>query len=451
MATMDEQRQRERYRRFPIKLSYSALILVLGPSDAWNESAAIGLLTYLAVYIFFKLVTAELASKSNNWVMKSYRFSPLFLFIGGILPVTINFGDPNYDIISRNMLYTIVVPALFGAYEGAYWTGYHEIRNFLKNPNQSDSQSIAHFQQMEVICTVAGALIAACLKSLESTPEELPGAIAAILALCAFSIRWDRNIMQPRNIIGTTTRVELIQSVKHISGPYAVVQFVVVNAMRFVALQVGVLYLGLLVALAEASGYAISRFSKAWKELQKRVMVLENRVDQLSPYPTPLKESSLPMPIEHSLWMNGYVAVFIGIAVMILGNFIGTAVFVVGWFIAQGSIRGVMRPEEIALAEKIFKKDGWGEVKKRGYPLEKGIFRNKGLRERLKFRSHFKFAAIFITASMICEKYDYLELDYYLIYPWLSFGLWLSWTHQGDARTKPEVYFADSKNQQEEE
>lgn len=77
MATMDEQRQRERYRRFPIKLSYSALILVLGPSDAWNEAAAIGLLTYLAVYIFFKLVTAELASKSNNWVMKSYRFSPL--------------------------------------------------------------------------------------------------------------------------------------------------------------------------------------------------------------------------------------------------------------------------------------------------------------------------------------------------------------------------------------
>ena len=450
MATMDEQRQRERYRRFPIKLSYSALILVLGPSDAWNEAAAIGLLTYLAVYIFFKLVTAELASKSNNWVMKSYRFSPLFLFIGGILPIAINFGDPNYDIISRNMLYTIVVPALFGAYEGAYWTGYHEIRNFLKNPEQSDSQSIAQFTQMEVICTVAGALIAACLKSLESTPEELPGAIAAILALCAFSIRWDRSIMLPRNIIGTTTRVELIQSVKHISGPYAVVQFVVVNAMRFVALQVGVLYLGLLVALAEASGYAISRFSKAWKELQKRVMVLENRVDQLSPYPTPLKESRPPMPIEHSLWMNGYVAVFIGIAVMILGNFIGTAVFVVGWFIAQGSIRGVMRNEEIALAEKIFKKDSWGDVKEKGYPLQKGIFRNKGLRERMKFRSHGKFAAIFITGALIFEMYNLLNIDY-LIITWLSVGWWLSWTHQRDARTKPEVYFADSKNQQEEE
>ncbi len=58
------------------------------------------------------------------------------------------------------------------------------------------------------------------------------------------------------------------------------------------------------------------------------------------------------MPVEHSLWMNGYVAVLIGIAVMILGNFIGTAVFVVGWFIAQGSIRGVMRPEEIASGRK---------------------------------------------------------------------------------------------------
>jgi len=451
MATMVEQRQRERYRRFPIKLSYSALILVLGPSDAWNEAAAIGLLTYLAVYIFFKLVTAELASKSNNWVMKSYRFSPLFLFIGGILPVAINFGDPNYDIINRNMLYTIVVPALFGAYEGAYWTGYHEIRDFLKNSDESDDQSIAQFQQVEVVCTVVGALIAAWLKTLESTPEELPGAIAAILALCAFSIRWDRSIMLPRNIIGTTTRVELIQSVQHISGSYAVVQFVVVNAMRFVALQVGVLYLGLLVALAEASGYAISQFSKAWQKLQKRVRVLENKVDQLFPNPSLIRGTSPPMPIGHSLWVNGYVAVLIGIAVMILGNQIHMAVFVVGWFIAQGSIRGVMRPEEITLAKNIFKKDSWEDVVEKGYPLQKGIFRHKGLRERLKFRSHFKFASIFITAAIICEMYNYLDMDYYLIYPWLLVGLRLSWTHQRDARTKPEVYFADSKNQQEEE
>ena len=445
MATMDEQRQRERYRRFPIKLSYSALILVLGPSDAWNEAAAIGLLTYLAVYIFFKLVTAELASKSNNWVMKSYRFSPLFLFIGGILPVTINFGDPNYDIISRNMLYTIVVPALFGAYEGAYWTGYHEIRNFLKNPNQSDRQSIAHFQQMEVFCSVAGALIAAGLKNSEST-EGMTGAIAALLALCALIIPWNQSAMQSKKIVGTTTKPNLIQSVKKISGPFAIVQFVVVNAMRFFALPAGVLYLGLLVALAEASGYAISLFSKAWEKLQKRVTVLENRKDESLPNPIPMFDSSPKMPIAHSLWINGYVAVFIGIAVMILGNFIGMAVFVVGWFIAQGSIRGVMRPEEITLAENIFKRDEW-VVKEKGYPVEKGIYRHKGIRERMKFHSHGKFAVIFIIVPIICEMYNFLDIDV-LITVWLFLGLVCSWKQQNDARSKPKAYFADQRYRQ---
>jgi len=443
----DEQQQRERYRRFPIKLSYSALILVLGPSDAWNEAAAIGLLTYLAVYIFFKLVTAELASKSNNWVMKSYRFSPLFLFIGGILPIAINFGDPNYDIISRNMLYTIVVPALFGAYEGAYWTGYHEIRKMLLKTNQSHSQSIAIFQQMEVFCAVAGALIAAGLKNSEST-EGMTGAIAAILALCALIIPWNQSTMQSKKIVGTTTKSNLIQSVKNISEPFAVVQFVVVNAMRFAALQVGVLYLGLLVALAEASGYAISQFSKAWVRLQGRVKDLEKKVNQLLAGSKPLRDSNPQMPVEHSLWMNGYVAVLIGIAVMILGNFIGMAVFVVGWFIAQGSIRGVMRPEEITLAENIFKRDDW--IDEEAYPVDKGIFRHKGIRERIKFRSHGKFAAIFITGALIFEMYDLLNMNY-LIITWLLVGCWFSWTHQRDARTKPDVYFADSKKQQEEE
>jgi len=431
MTMNNKQQVWERRRRLPIKLSFSALILVLGPSDAWGEAGAIGLLIYLAVYIFSKAITAELASTSKNWVMNSYRFSPLLLFLGGIFPILIKLGDSNFGILNEFIIFTTIVPILFGAYEGAYWVGYHDFRNQLKEHNQSDEKSIDLFHQMEVICTVAGALIAAWLKSLETAPDFFAGTIAASLALVAFFIPWNKAVMIPGENFGSKSTLHSIKNGKKISQPFAVVQFVVQNAMRFAALQIGVLYLGLLVALAETSGYVISRVSTSWHDLHKRVSELETNISELTGQSRDLDSSVSTRSMNDKLWTYGYLASGIGIFVMILGNNIGMPVFVVGWFIAQSSIRGIMRPIEISLASEHLKD-------------EKGR-KSYGIRERLKFRGHVKFAMFFTPLLIFSEVNNLLKPDYIII-AWLSLGMVICAKIYTDISNNPSVYFAKNRS-----
>jgi hypothetical protein len=165
----------------------------------------------------------------------------------------------------------VFVAALLGSYEGAYWTGYFDL------PKKKEENG--EVQWMPMGCP---------------RPNQ-----------------------------------EQIGKAKLLSQPFAISQFVVVNAMRFGALQRGVVWLGAFVVISEVVAYVVSIAYKRWKK----------------------KETDQERKTEEELWRGGQGLFFLSFFIMILGLYFDYfLLFTIGWLVGQGVQKGVLRPLEMKFA-----------------------------------------------------------------------------------------------------
>jgi hypothetical protein len=359
------QKEREFWRRFPIKLSTAALISVIGPASAWNVGGYNGLLIYIGVYILSKLLSAQFASLSPSKAISTYRYSPLLLVAGGVIP----FASELLRLHQNQYVFVLLVPFLLGSYEGAYWTGYHDIRRVFKSKDENENHSVMKFTRIEVFCTAIGALVAARLKLIESDSMfSDPGVIAGLIAFSAFAIPWNKQIFDTEQVnFGKDSDKDSITKGKLISQPFAVMQFVATNGMRFAALQKSVMWLGILVAIAEAAGHIVSEIYEAWPNIK------QNSAKKLV------------------LWNSGNYITLCGFIGMIFGVYVDNFwYFIAGWFFAQGALRGILRRVEIQFADSALTSETNSTL-----DIELQI----GLRERLKFKAHTVIVLLLIIPS----------------------------------------------------
>ena len=185
----------ENIRRMILKISTAIMISVVGPASAWNVNQEKGLMAYILVYIVAKFLASLVASRNAKIAIFSYKFAPFLLAISGCVPV----------ILNHELVFLLVLPTLLGTYEGAYWAVYFDYKAWKK----------------------------------ESIVDEASG---------LHTNKSPIGVNQPS--------LENTIKAKGISVPFAACQFVVLNSMRFVALERGgVLWLAGLVVIAELAAY----------------------------------------------------------------------------------------------------------------------------------------------------------------------------------------------------
>lgn len=301
----------EQNRRMLLKISTAVMISIVGPASAWSVAQGSGLMLYIFVYMFSKNLSSFMASRSTKIAIFSYRNAPLMLVLSGILsffPTSlITFG--------------IIMPALLGCYEGLYWVTFFDYKDWFK----------------------------------QTTHNEPKGVRISETRL---------GINKPK--------ANLLHKATLTSVPFAICQFVLTNSMRFVALQKGVLWLGLLVVIAEVTSYLIVIFYR--KTTQKSVSLVN---------------------IQRRLWTWGQIVVLLGISLMVVGHSIEMfTLFLVGWLVSQGSARGCLRKIEIK----------WSQNHLSGKPLE-----NKKDPELERFQQNEVIAAVLgvIIATALAEQNQY--------------------------------------------
>jgi len=263
----------ENIRRMILKISTAIMISVVGPASAWNVNQEKGLMAYILVYIVAKFLASLVASRNAKIAIFSYRFAPFLLVISGSILL----------LSSHDLVYLFLLPTLLGTYEGAYWAVYFDYKAW-KKESIFDEASGLHTNKSP---------IGVNQPSLENTIKA-----------------------------------------KGISVPFAACQFVVLNSMRFVALERGgVLWLAGLVVIAELAAYFIGLIYKKIR-----------------------KSTTDESEIEAKLWLGGQLVLLGGIVLMALGHLNDQfPIFLFGWFIAQGSARGILRKIEILWAQSHLK------------------------------------------------------------------------------------------------
>ena len=256
--------EQEQYRRMLLKVSTSVMISIVGPASAWNVGEENGLFLYILIYMISKYTSSVIASKNTSVAIFSYRNAPLLLVISGILSFL-----PNSIVV-----FGILMPILLGSYEGSYWAVYFDYKPWFK---------------------------------------KIPFADPLNAYVASESIGISKPL--PKNF----------QDAKLTSVPFAICQFVLQNSMRIVALQRGVLWLGILVVIAELSSYI--------------VVLIYRKITE--------KSSSI-QDIQRRLWITGQIVVLLGITSMVVGHSVELfSVFLIGWLVSQGSARGCLRKIEI--------------------------------------------------------------------------------------------------------
>ena len=277
----------EGLRRMLLKISTAIMISIIGPASAWSVGQEQGLMIYLLVYISSKYLSSIIASRNTKVAIISYRYAPMLLVLSGLVSLA----------PSSIFAFAVILPTLLGAYEGAYWSVYFDYKPWIKNVNFDTKSN-------------------------------------------------HRIVSEPIGIIEPSD--ESVKKAKFTSVPFAICQFVIQNSMRFVALQRGILWLAVLVVIAEIIGYAITLIYRKVTE-----------------------DSSDLIKIQRTLWTWGQVVLLVGISLMILGHsFELFTVYLVGWLIAQGSARGCLRKIEIQWSQN-FLKDVPGEKNKRDKDLDR--------------------------------------------------------------------------------
>ena len=251
-----------------LKISTAIMISVVGPASAWNVNQEKGLMAYILVYIVAKFLASLVASRNAKIAIFSYKFAPFLLVISGCVPV----------ILNHELVFLLVLPTLLGTYEGAYWAVYFDYKDWKK-----------------------AAIV-----------DEVSG---------LHKIKTPIGVKQPS--------LESTIKAKGISVPFAACQFVVQNSMRFVALERGVLWLAILVVIAEVAAYLIGLIYKKIR-----------------------KSTTDESEIEAKLWLRGQLVLLGGIILMVLGHLNDYfSVFLFGWLLSQGSARGILRKIEMSWAQ----------------------------------------------------------------------------------------------------
>jgi diacylglycerol kinase len=358
-------------RRMLLKISTGVMISIVGPASAWSVAQEFGLMLYILTYMTSKHMSSYVASRSTQIAIFSYRHAPLLLIFSGLL-----------SIFPGSLLtFAVIMPFLLGCYEGAYWAVYFDYKPWFKKVSQSEKEGF-------------------------------------------FLSEIHIGISRPSS--------EFLQKAKLTSVPYAICQFVLQNSMRFVALERGVLWLGALVVIAELSSYYIVKF-----------------------YEKITQKSTSREKTQRKLWVWGQIVVLVGIVLMIAGHsFELFMLFLIGWLISQGSAKGCLRKIEIEWSQKHLsgipseikrnpdlerfqRNEVFAAVlaviiatwlaEQNQYPLDAGVFgaffaltafmlrfpkfifdykdekefTEIGLRERLKFKSHFLTTIMFIVPAIV--------------------------------------------------
>ena len=255
-------KDREQPRRMLLKISTAVMISIVGPASAWSVAQESGLMLYILAYMTSKHISSYVASRSTQIAIFSYRHAPLLLVFSGLLSL----------LPGKLLTFAVVMPFLLGCYEGAYWAVYFDYKPWFNKASKKEGFFLSEIQI---------------------------------------------GISRPSS--------ELLHNARLTSVPFAICQFVLTNSMRFVALERGVLWLAVLVVVAELASYLIVIF---YRKVTQRSSSLEK--------------------IQASLWIWGQVIVLIGIALMVVGHSIELfTLFLIGWLISQGSARGCLRKIEI--------------------------------------------------------------------------------------------------------
>ena len=239
------------WRRALLKISTSIMISIVGPASAWAYNEHLGLFTYICIYILCKFLISYFASRTSQRAIFAHRYSPILLAIAGILAAV---------LAQSELISLYVIPLLLGGYEGAYWTGYWDLKGDEKKP---------------------------------------------------------MGIFNPAE--------EGLKKAAMISKPFAISQFVIVNAMRFGALQRGIFWLGALVVASELLAHVVTTVYT--------------------------KNNKRPSEANRKLWNLGQMIFLVSSMMMMAGLIFEIFwLFVFGWIVAQGTARGILRKIEVLFA-----------------------------------------------------------------------------------------------------
>jgi len=329
-------------RRVIIRLATTMLMTIVGPSAAFLHGGKHGLIFYIVIIVLSTSIVAELSAISSRRKLL-YKASPLFL----LMPILFNVYTNN------TLLFTMVNPLMFGAYQGCFWCYFHDIRKQLRmQSNVDEVTSTDRWQKLEISTTLVGVFLSTSLSYIGHI--SIAGALGGVFALVAFLIPLDSSISW--NKIGISThRLDGVDAKRGalMSGSYAIMLWSVNTTMRlFVftsneSFSIGVFGLGAAVAVSSIIGYVIKRKSAS-------------------------KTCNISCSQSHAkkIWSVGHYIAFAFLLGMWAGILLHGTLFFIAYFLFKGTTTGVLRPLEVHLAGQYL--EG-----------ESGI----GVRERMKFRA----------------------------------------------------------------
>jgi hypothetical protein len=397
---------------------------------AWYAIGIKGILSYIFIHTTSKLVVSNFAKRNTIIANFAYRNAALFQTIACIGNlIVVHEGSQLSEFIIATYS-AVVLPALLGSYEGAYWASYHGInrvpnelkrldkllekkqlsiehhRALINSPmtleyeglletipaalpppkRETDAAYSRGFQLNEVLATVTIAL--AVYFSSTNYPDSWD-TVANVLTLMVtcLALFWPFD-NRFRDLNGQPKRKDRSPlphdknartKGKMITGNFGIMQFSVNWAMKIFALRYGgIATLSLYVALAEFSGFFLADILH--RLVDQKEFKLRNRtfiwpgIKSLSTF---LKQS-------RNIWLLGHSITIIGVIFMATGAIIASSViFLGGWLFSQGAIRGMMRGRELEFANVHLNPDP-------------SVYCGIGLRERLKFWMQFQYVLVIL-------------------------------------------------------
>jgi len=362
-------------RRIVIRLATSILMMIVGPGSAWLAGGYSGLLYYIAVVPISTMLAAEFAARTS-FSRATYSVSPIFLSIAGIVPF----------FFSQIFVFTIIVPAMLGIYQGFFWCYYHDVRRENgKSEKIDEGTSTDKWQKLEIFTTLAGVVIATTISVLGHV--SIAGLVGGALALVAFLIIPSNNIAW--NSLGRSTNTIQSDNTKLgvlMTGVYGIMQWSTTSTMHIyifsssTEFNTGIIGLGVIITISSTIGYVIKNIM----DPKSSLMYNENK-----------EEIKNQMAIRN--WKYGNAISLVSLVVMLYGIFYSTILIFIGYIVFKGITLGVLRPIETHLAGNLLMGSG----------------NAVGLRERMKFRAIvlalplLVYHPTLIFAAIICSLFSF--------------------------------------------
>ena len=404
-----------------IRVSTALLISIIGPFMAWEFgeksnlsgiSGFHGLCLYAFSRLFFKFTFASLASSNTNRSNFGYRFAPTMLIFAGALGIGLD-----RNIISEDLgfwLATIGLPFFLSFYEGSYWSAFHAIDRS-SNPG-SESTRTTEFNRLETLATVLAATTVWVTNNIAGI--ALGAFLAMLLALG--SIRWDKRI--ERKDLSPPRKSQDWRRGKKVTGRYGIISWSVRHAMLIFSLKAGGLpVLIVFVVASEIFGLLVSEITQSSKIVKAQIEFInwvlgkindEEDVSNASFQNEYLKKLAEATSTKtnwlwgHRLTALGMIGMFISVISGIPESDIHESkqfgFFFASWLISQLAVRGILRKEELNLA------NAYLLYTKEGTKHGDGVI---GLRERMKFEIQLIPYSIMLGVSIWLHSIVGMQID----------------------------------------